>query len=435
MAETETKPNDERVDRFTSELEDLIETVNVAQMSPKSDKAKSNIESEDQPKNKMRKTLFIIVGAILFILIIAIIFRPRRPPRDPFLPIPYVFNRPFMKTLMKYASLPSHNQVLVLGGPQGMGKTRALVEIAPKFNQSGYLPLELDFNKVSQYSTPADVREFLMQGVLKAFQYIEYIPLNMTEVKTYLPYISNIPNSAPYILKETNLNKMYKLLNLTLGNGTTPEYDQFFNLLDTISNFLHIVILANEPFRFKPFITFCRGFQSNTANIGAIFDVADLFSTDILSNPEVFRVFYVEEFDEPSAKTIFVDVEYVFTKKQFPPLWKAFGGKGFYWAEYYDYIRDGYSQNDAINLIRDNLAERFVLATNAGSDRISYYDRVSFLKKVVRSAETTFSPNDKLLPILAHYSKWELLTFTGPYKIVMTDKIMIAAIKKALKTL
>ncbi|OHS94622.1 hypothetical protein TRFO_10997 [Tritrichomonas foetus] len=439
MTDSEQRNEDEKVDRFTSELEDLIGSSQMVSKSLAEEKNKQDSQSNisSKPKNPFMKPLFITISVILVVLILAFIFRPRRPPRSPFLPIPYIFNRQFMKTVLRYASLPSHNQVLVISGPQGIGKTRGLSELTMKLNNSGNLPLLLDFKQVTQYSSHNDIKEFLLNAVYNAFQLIDNYPLNKTEIRIHAPFINNIVIADNLVFRDQNLHKIYSMLNQTLTSGADAEYDQFFSLLDTVSNFLHIVIVANQPYRFQPFITYCHGISANTLNMGIIFDIDNIFeNNDILGNPEIFRVFYVEEFDEITAKTIFVDLEFVFTKKQFPVLWKAFGGKGFYWAEYYDLIREGFSQNDAIKEITDKLANRIILATTSNSDAKLYSRRISFLKMLNRRGEITFSMDEKIVNELTHFGKWELFLPTGPNRIVLTnDKIMTAAIKKALKSL
>ena len=96
-------------------------------------------------------------------------------------------------------------------------------------------------------------------------------------------------------------------------------------------------------------------------------------------------------------------------------------------------IREGFSQNDAINAIQNKLVTRFIHATSVNATRRIYYNRVSFLKKIIRKSENTITRDE--IPIIAHYNEWGLLAPTGPNKIVLSDKILIAAIKKALKSL
>lgn len=429
----------------TDELEDLIEaTANSGKIKAKTygnDEVINNNAEPKQNRSFFKKFLFVLLIVFLAFLVY-FIFWPRRPPRSPYLPIPYIFNYNFKKTVLHYTSLPSHNQILVITGPPGLGKTRGLYEISRQFlNNSRNLPVLYDFIKITQFSSKKDIKTFLLSGVLKAFQKMDNKQINLTEVKQYSPYLDTIQtnnyHNTQINLRDTTLRKIFIILNQTLREGNDAEYQQFFHLLDQFSNFLHIVIIANDPFRFQPFINFCHRYSSNTMNMGIIFDIDNIYQTDILTsgNPDrtIYRLFFLSEFDEATAKTVFVDKEYVFTKKMFPKLWAAFGGKGKYWSQYHDLIREGYNQNDAINLIQNDLAARFVHATSVDATRRVYYNRVSFLKKIIRKNENTITSEE--IPVIAHYNEWGLLAPTSPNKIMLTDKIMISAIKKALKSL
>lgn len=430
----------------TDELEDLIEaTANAGKIKAKTygnEEVNDNNNLEQKPHLSFFKKFLIISFIIFLVLLLSFIFWPRRPPRSPYLPIPYIFNYNFKKTILHYISLPSHNQIFVVAGPPGLGKTRGLTEISDKFlNNSKNLPISFDFAKITQFSSSNDIKNFLLSSVLKSFITNDK-QVNLTEVKRISPFLDTIQlnnfQNMPIKLKDQTLKKIYILLNQTLKEGSEAEYQQFFYLLDKFSNFLHIVIFANDPFRFQPFINFCHRYSSNLMNMGIIFDIDNIYQTDILSssNPDsksIYRIYFLSEFDENAAKTILVDKEYVFNKKTFPKLWNAFGGKGKYWAQYHDAIREGYSQNDAINLIQNKLATRFIHATSVNATRRVYYNRVSFLKKIIRKNENAISNEE--IPIIAHYNEWGLLAPTEPNKILLTDKIKIAAIKKALKSL
>lgn len=427
----------------TEELEDLIEaSANIGKIKAKT---YGNVDNDTEPKQTSGffKKFLIIIAAFFLLFLIAFIFWPTRPPRSPYLPIPYIFNYNFKKTILHYVSLPSHNQILVITGPPGLGKTRGLSEISDKFlNNSRSLPISFDFIKVTKFSSTKDIKNFLLSSVLNAFLNVENKQINLTEAKKFAPFLDaiqlhNYQNSI-VTLKDPTLRKIYIVLNQTLKEGSQAEYQQFFYLLDKFSNFLHIVIIANDPFRFRPFIDFCYKYSSNIMNMGIIFDIDNIYQTDILirSRPKdksIFKILFISEFDEATAKTIFVEKEYVFTKKNFPKLWNSFGGKGLYWAQFHDAIREGYGYNDAILLIHNQLAIRFIQATSVEATRRVYHNRVSFLKKIVRKTENIITIDE--IPIISHYNEWGLLAPTGPNKIVVTDKILIAAIKKALKSL
>ncbi|KAK8892029.1 hypothetical protein M9Y10_029251 [Tritrichomonas musculus] len=428
------------------ELEDLIEaSANTGKIKAKTYGNTDTNLGDNQPthhKNFFKK-IFITLSIILVVLLIAFVFWPRRPPRSPYLPIPYIFNYNFKKTVLHYISLPSRNQILVITGPPGIGKTRGLNEISKKFlNNSKYLPISFDFVKITQHSSSKDIKDFLLTSILKAFHTIDSKQVNLTEVKKFSPFLDTIHmhnfQMSHMFLKEPILNKIFIVLNQTLKEGSESEYQQFFYLLDKFSNFLNIIIIANDPFRFYPFINFCHKYSSNTMKMGIIFDIDNIYQTDVLVNrntkdKSIYRLFFLSEFDEKSAKNILVDKEYVFTKKIFPKLWDLFGGKGIYWAQFHDAIREGYGLNDAISMIQNQLATKFIHATSVGATRRVYYNRVSFLKKIIRKSENTIILDD--IPIIEHYNEWGLLAPSGPNKIILTDKILISSIKKALKSL
>lgn len=429
----------------TEELEDLIEASAITGKI----RAKTYGNTEDinnvKPKTQMSsfKKFFIAFSIVILILFVIIIMWPRRPPRSPYLPIPYIFNYNFKKIVLRYISLPSHNQILVITGPPGLGKTRGIKEISDKYlNNSKNLPISFDFIKLTQFSSSKDIKDFLLSSVFKSFHTIDRNQINITEVKRNSVFFDTISlNSFQNYqsdLKDTTLKKIYISLNQTLKEGNEAEYQQFFYLLDKFSSFLHIVIIANEPFRFQPFINFCHRYSSNTMNMGIIFDIDNIYQTDILSkrhlnDNSIYRVFFIKEFDETTARKVFVEKEYVFSKKIFPKLWNAFGGKGIYWSQYHDAIREGYNHNDAILLIQNQLTTQFIHATSVDATRRVYYNRVSFLKKIIRKNENIITQDE--IPIIEHYNKWGLLAPTGHNKILIGDKILITAIKKALKSL
>lgn len=434
--ETNSPVNEpEIMDNKTAELEDLIK-FNAGQQKMKT---QNNIET-NTPSSPFLKRILIILFSILTILLLLYIFLPRRPPRSPYLPIPFIVNYRYKKIILKYSSLPSHNQILVVTGPQGIGKTRGLTEISNSIlNQTKtVLPINFDFMQINNFSTPKDIKTFLMSSVFNSFSTFDR-QINTTLIKQYTPFLDSIQSqqyeySRSIFKKDTNLAKIYSCLHQSINKGIESEYRNFFYMLNQFSELLNITIIANEPFRFEPFLHFCNEYSKNQMKMGIIFDINNLYDTDILSkHRNIYQIHYIKPFDEKTAKTIFVDKEHVFTKKQFPKLWDNFGGVGSYWAQYYDLIREGYNMNDAIAEIQNTLAMRFIQATNYDIDKKNYSNRVAFLKKLTKRSEVVFSVDE--IPMIAHYNRCGLLAPTDQNRIVMTDKMLLAAIKKALKSL
>lgn len=152
-----------------------------------------------QVKEKKRSTSnsynFVFYRKIFYILIILIaliyfIFFYRR--EDSFvinLPIPYVYFKPYLQSLETFAHLDCHNEVLIITGPRGIGKSRGIQTFVDNnINIEGHsnrLVINFDCERLTEYSTDDDIVDFFKNSILDGFRNLD-------------SYVSSTYRSSPF---------------------------------------------------------------------------------------------------------------------------------------------------------------------------------------------------------------------------------------------
>ncbi|KAH0788317.1 hypothetical protein GPJ56_007791 [Histomonas meleagridis] len=396
---------------------------------------KGEAPTQAQEKKKefsFKKMVLIILGVITLAIIIGIIFRPRLPPRSKYLPIPYIYNRIYKKTLETFVGLTTHDQILVVTGDNGYGKTRSLYDFANIINQSGHVPILFDFQEISSYNSQREIANFLLSAVFKGFQLFDGQPINQTELLTQCPYIKYI-NSPLELFNDPLLNKMFAYLNSTVTIPNNANFDLFFTTLNRYSNFLNIVILAINPTIFQPFMTFCDGYSLNLQNMGIIAEIPNILSNQpILSKSNLYRVVYINGFDQETAKQILVKLERVWPQKVFNFLWDNFEGYGKFYAQFHDLVRDGFSNENAVERIQQKLTTKILKATINGQ-KSEVNDRVAFLKKI--SSKGKIKIDQSNIDVVKYYNNWGLFEPIKQNKIRIPNRVYLASIRSVLKSI
>ena len=402
-------------DAFNAELENMIS---------------ENIENE-KAKAPARKSKCCMYAALLLFASAVLIFIlwPRWPPRSPFLPIPYIFNARFRKALQKFASLPSHNQVLVVSGAKGVGKTRGLLEFVDILNATGYLPIEIDFSYLGRSPSHADVEYLFMESVLKSFErYDRNGHVNVSELRRTAPFLELIPPATNTGLRNVYLNRVVTFLNKSMAT----DFEEFFFALEKVSEALHIVLICHEPLEFEPLLNFCKSLAVNRFHLGLIFDVSALLSEParvVRDNPDVYRVHIVQEFDQLTARQILVKQERVFKEKLFRTLWSKFGGNGECYSTFHDLIREGLSESRAIDCIIQSMTDRINRAIYANGSPEDVKRRKYLLKLLTK---TTDAPIDAFTAKAAkHLNEWGIASVTETGRLTLANQLLVTAAKAA----
>ena len=413
-AETPQETPEPREDAFNTELENMIS---------------ENIESERAKEPAKNSKCCVYTAMIVFLSIILVfVFWPRWPPRSPFLPIPYVFNVKFRKALQKFASLPSHNQVMVVSGAKGVGKTRGLLEFVDMLNETGYLPIEIDFSRIARDATHEDVEFVLMSAVLRAFErYDRNGRVNVSELRRTAPFLELVP-PANARLRNAHLNRVVSYLNKSMES----DFEEFFFALEKFAEALKIVVICHEPLEFEPLLNFCKSLAANRLHLGVIFDVSSLLKDSarvVRDNPDVYRVFTVQEFDQFTARQIFVKQERVFRDKVFKMLWSKFNGNGEFYAMFHDLIREGLSASAAVDRIVQGLTVRINKALYVNGSHEEIKRRKYLLKLLTKGNEVAI---DKYVAKAAqHLNEWGVAALTETNKLVLGNQLLITAAKNA----
>lgn len=441
-AREEPKKEEVVVDR---ELE-LLESLKAANAMREK---KASSERESSSAGSRIKFVSIFLSVILFILLIALLLRPRLPDRSPYLPIPYVFNTSFLKTLRRYISLPSHNQILVISGPPGIGKTRGLVEFALELNNTGYTPVIVDIAKFSIYPTAYDLKNYFLQSIFKAFQLVDGRSFNVSLLNSqYYVRSSTAPVEG---LSDITLIRIFNVLNNTMnGFEKSPAVviKEFLEVFETFNDYLKPVLIVNSPNKLlasestaaikcgEGLFNYFESFISNTHVIPVIVEINNLLAPSnqrIIKSPVLYKFLEVGPFDYEISKTIFVELERVWKLKVFNSIKEELDGYGHLYAQLHDLTREGFSISNAINEIVMRQKSTIVKATVLNSNKNDINTKRAFLKRFVKRGSI---PVNEMNPQIAKiYLDWNIIYCDSTMKLHLANKLMIRSLKLALKVL
>lgn len=182
---------------------DLEEAVSALIPTQKSNNQQSQVESKSSigqlhsylsNEDNLQKIVFYSkIFLVLVILVLLIYFIFFYKPEDTFvinLPIPYVYFQPYLQSLETFSHLDCHNEVLIVSGPRGIGKSRGISTfIDNNMNVEGHsnrLVINFDCDRLTKYSTDDDIVDFFRNSILQGIRSLD-------------SYVSSAYRSSPFI--------------------------------------------------------------------------------------------------------------------------------------------------------------------------------------------------------------------------------------------
>ena len=323
--------------------------------------------------------------ALIVIAVLIYIFYPREDAIVIDLPIPYVYYNPFKEALNMFSHLDCHNEVLLVRGKRGIGKSRGLSTFADNLRADNRFVINFDFDRLHKYSNNNDIVDLIRNSVIQGLRDLDGKTYRSINIKYSLAAIDGISE-----VFKTNKTRMirpiydqylrqvaYDLMVIIaqIPKGANFGLNLFFECIQIISPSLRPIIIINSPeklyrintnFSNEVYHTIIKSFQKlshDTINYGIIVEVSDeeWLQTQLSEfRSSIYRWINVREFDIDSAKQQLTG-RGMFKTSQITDLYKEFGGYGPDYAHAHELMRSGFSFDEAINVIRTDLSDVYRL--------------------------------------------------------------------------
>lgn len=287
---------------------------------------------------------------------------------------PYIYDNNYLNSLSSFEKFENYNEVLVVTGIRGIGKTRGLRKFAEKVNNENRLVIDFDFQLLQEDSTNQDIINLIEVSLINAFKKFDgylyrtnYIKYTMDELEA-LNMIINVKNRRFDFkgIKDKKLNRCLKLiLRLISRISKKPKIsiNLLFNGIEALSKSFRPFIIIHSPekleiinstFSNEVYEAFLNSFKlsdHDSAQYGVIVEVSDeLWLYEQLNKYELkttnFRIIKVNEFDFNDAKEQLNDM---FKLSQKLKIMERFGGNGQYFAAIHEFMRNGLSFQDSFD--------------------------------------------------------------------------------------
>ena len=310
--------------------------------------------------------------------------------------LPYVFDVAFHKELVKFSDEEDHNQILVVYGPKGIGKTSGLKAYAKELQEAGRLPINIDLLEISQYSSEKEYVSYIAKAIVDGFNGINESAVKKSLLK---PVVSKESTPSFYIKDKggqrhrvlINDRIIKKSLNLLVNSVQVPSKakgkNANINLLDAlemVSEGLRPILFVHEPQKWlkeggcKDYCTdkvpmlnsilFGSGEGSNIKySTGIVLDISDQSKLKLFKDSQ-HRFIRPYEFDPDVAIDLFVTKSDFFTGCQFKTIFNVFGGIGYYFAEAKRLLEGGYPFNDVQRILLNSLKQQIINVVQASDD-------------------------------------------------------------------
>lgn len=344
-------------------------------------------------------------------------------------PMPYIFNKEYEENLLesiKDQDIDKQKQILIVYGPQGIGKTRGLTEFTKKLNENGTLVITFDFKLLGSSATIDDLNTLLRRSLIKSFLLFEerYTKtINFQDVNALVEAYARLDptkmerKARMQILKNQKFDQILKMLLRIVREMKTSQALStltLFEALEALTPVLHPIILnhnienllinnknkeihklANE------FIEVYQKFTLGHKNLTFILEVSNqnaIIDRNIPIGHDLYKLLYVSPYDKEQANNLLVKQESIFQPIEFQTIWDKVGGIGKYFAQATDLMREGYS---TARVLKEFSRSSFNSITQAvfSTNTSLIDDRMNYLQQVANSNGYPISQN----PCLTKY--------------------------------
>jgi len=406
------------------ELEEIINMVESNQIV-----AKKPNSMDKSKKNWLRS------GIILFFFILVIIlwiFR-KKVKRNPFLPIPYVFNQKILNLIMKYLNNRISKFCVILYGPKGIGKARFLLEIQKKIKKPSVL---INFENLSPFSSFKELSNEIINSLMES---IKVYPVDgfPSSVK-----MQNCSNQFSWLQKEQGSLNFLLLAKNILQNSTKSPYVAIYSFLEFLNTYYKPILLLNNPSclneaihkneSIKALLDYCNSAEQGKNKMPIIVTSTDLINSGYSFIAESYHIVSFEEFKESEARHALSKNEHVFSSKMLTRLYRKFGGYGYYYSRLYDLMRVSPNIDILLDSMDQDIINRVVKAAkhNATTDQLT--ERINYLKTLSRKG--SLGLNQQKIETTQHFLKWGIIKHIDSV-IHPESQIVTNCIKKALPLL
>lgn len=409
--QAESQPNDAPKDKIPELGEDKAVEKKEKEEEPPNINTKSaqsltkTFDIHQIPQNYLIIGVSSVVGSILLIITLYFIFRKRDNVNQYDYPIPYIYDPQFKQFLDDYTDFAVQNHVLIVHGSPGIGKTRGLKEFSDDVLINNKLVIDIDFTKLSSFSTQKDLVALLQTSVMNSFKNYDgksFKSYSLRQASQYLDSVkSTLQNKQQETIikveiKDIMLNRIAENLALILTNmNYSLGIITFFDALESMSLGLKPVVILHDPQKsdifFKSFSKISSTYMHDTKSVAIIVEVSNQTSllTDYSFSPQ-YRFICVNEFKMEDAKKLLVDTEKIFTKQQLSQLYDTFGGVGQLYASIHELIRERITFPEAMGQVAKE-TKAVAIRTIYDTTYQSHIDeRLALLKQIKERNEVSY---------------------------------------------
>lgn len=391
------------------------------------------------------------IGAIL-IVVLAYFLWPKSAKEIPIRTVaqlPYVFNTGFYTTLNNYLHKFYHEKILVLYGPQGVGKTAGIFNFISRLNkEEGRLIIDFDFSQISRFSNIFDVTSYLQYAVIHSLQLLAKNSKGNT-FKSILPLLSKYENICPQgfnpidasFLKDPYLINVTKQFNNKLSYLTkSPQLASraFFESLSSLYEvsgpivFIHSpeVLIKSESKTVREVVQSLIGEAEKAAldgNLTVVFEISDQTAfIDGRFHPARYQYLLTEvhEFHVDNMTKSFIAGNH-FTKPQLQDLIPVCKGNGGCYSFANALLNDGMALKDVITEI-ESAAKRKVYSSIATLNNTDA--AMGFLSEIISKGYYSI---EKSKENALHFLHHDVVSISNNTRLVFQN----AAISKAARSL
>lgn len=233
----------------------------------------SNSSESRQNTSRLYLKLFLLISAIL--LIYFIFFYQKEDLFVINLPLPYVYFNPFLRALQTFSQLDCHNEVLLVLGSKGIGKSRGITTfLDTNINSEGHsnrLVIQFDCDRLTQLTTDDDIIEFFQYSVFDGIRNLDasisQSSFLYSSFHGYKKSIAEQVSAISNVFKSHQSNRLRKRLPIhdeylrSIGNSlemiishmkNQPSFslNLFLQCIDIISPTFRPIIIINSPEKF-----------------------------------------------------------------------------------------------------------------------------------------------------------------------------------------
>ena len=351
----------EKLDSFNSELEDAIAASQNRPAKPPAPVKRTRI------KKRYVTTALVVAAVIAFLL------WPREERIVIDNPVPYVFDRKFENSLAVFQKLEKHNELLIVHGARGIGKSRGIVTFGQQLVDDDRLFVHFDCTKLRSGASDAEVLSFVRNALMTGFRRLDGHDLRSGD-KDALASISalvsvlgmNETRTTRHPIHNGFLREAADLISVILTK--IPENPHLaisilFDVIDRLGVSLRPVVALSSPERLgsgiggvinEELVDVFRKLSSDAKSTGFIIEISDeimlLDLVERFTGVVDFRLIRVDEFDQEAARPK-LSVNGMFKPHEQARLFEVFGGHGRYFCLVHEAMRRSKSFDDALEAV------------------------------------------------------------------------------------